>query len=132
MAMSLEVARAAIEAMHAEAARRHPREACGLLFGAGRIERAVACANVHSDPLRLFEIDPAALIAAHKASRAGGPTLAGYWHSHPLGPPEPSAIDRAMAAGDGRVWAIVGQGAVRFWRDSPGGFEPLSTACADV
>jgi hypothetical protein len=31
-----------------------------------------------------------------------------------------------MAAGDGKVWAIVAGQAIAFWRDSPSGFEPLS------
>ena len=110
------------------AAREHPREACGLLLGrAGVIERAVLCANVAADPLRHFEIDPAALIAAHRTERAGGEALIGYWHSHPEGHPLPSATDCAHASGDFRVWAIACGGEVTFWRDGPGGFEALST-----
>lgn len=124
--MTLRVARAAIDTLVTEAARRHPREACGLLFGAGAINAAIACANVHPEPRRHFEIDPAALIAAHRAARQGGPALAGYWHSHPVGPAAPSAADRAAAARDGRIWAIVAGRTVAFWRDAPGGFEPLS------
>jgi len=109
-----------------EATRALPNECCGLLLGrAGRIECAVPCANVHADPARHFEIDPAALIAAHKAARGGGPQLLGYYHSHPMGRAEPSATDRALAGGDGRIWAIVAGGAIALWRDSPGGFEAL-------
>ena len=61
------------------------------------------------DPETHFEIDPQALIDAHRAARAGGPQVLGYYHSHPAGEPEPSATDRAMAAGDGRMWAIMGR-----------------------
>lgn len=105
-----------------------PNEACGLLLGEGdRIFEVRKCANVHVDPARCFEIDPRALIAAHRAAREGGPQLIGYWHSHPSGPPEPSATDRANAAGDGKVWAIVGEGRVGWWRDAPAGFEALSS-----
>lgn len=129
--MDIEVASSVISTILAEAARAHPAEACGLLLGAPVIEQAVPAANVHPVPLTHFEIDPVALIAAHKAERAGGPALAGYWHSHPKGPPEPSATDRAMAGRDGRVWAISGQGRVCFWRDGPDGFESLSTTLAD-
>ena len=111
----------------AEAARAHPRECCGLLLGqGGRIERAQPAANVHPDPQRHFEIDPAALIAAHRAARAGGAEVLGYYHSHPTGDPAPSATDRASAARDGRVWAICASGAVRWWRDGANGFEALS------
>ncbi len=127
--MKWKVARDAIEAMVAEAALAAPQEACGLLFGApGLIEAARPAANVALDPARHFEIDPAALIDAHRAQRGGGPRLVGYYHSHPSGPPEPSATDREQAAGDGKIWAIVARGVVRLWRDRPGGFEALSYA----
>jgi proteasome lid subunit RPN8/RPN11 len=103
-----------------------PRECCGLLLGKGhRVALAQSAANVHPDPERHFEIDPKALIAAHRAARAGGLELLGYYHSHPIGRAEPSASDRAAASGDGRVWAIIADGEVRLWRDQPGGFVAL-------
>ena len=129
--MGIKVARTVVAAILAEAHRAAPEEACGLLIGAPVILQAVPAANVHPTPQTLFEIDPLALIAAHKAARAGGPALAGYWHSHPSGAPEPSATDRAHASGDGRVWAIAGAGRVTFWRDTPDGFEALCTALVD-
>ena len=114
--------------MRAQAALAYPLEACGLLLGtADRIDRSVPASNVHPPPRTHFEIDPAALVAAHKAARGGGPQIVGYWHSHPTGTPAPSATDRASSSGDGRVWAIVASDQVTFWRDLPGGFEPLST-----
>jgi len=107
----------------------HPREACGLLLGeGGRITSATVAANVHPDPARHFEIDPAALLAAHKSARTGGPQVLGYWHSHPNGRCGPSDEDRAEAAGDGQIWAIVANGAISVWRDEPGGFKPLPSA----
>lgn len=103
-----------------------PNEACGLLLGAGsHVHTATVTTNVHPDPATRFEIDPAALIAAHRAARQGGPALLGYWHSHPNGRAGPSATDRAAASGDGRVWAIVARGNVTLWRDGANGFEPL-------
>lgn len=109
-----------------EATRAMPNECCGLLLGRGdSIESARPCANVHPDPARHFEIDPTALIAAHKAARSGGPQVLGYYHSHPTGRAEPSPTDRAQASGDGRIWAIVAGGAIALWRDSPDGFEAL-------
>tara|TARA_B100000378_G_C18056346_1_gene414487 strand:- start:3885 stop:4298 length:414 start_codon:yes stop_codon:yes gene_type:complete len=104
----LTVTRTAISAMIEAARSAMPQEACGLLLGSdGHVERFKQTANVAADPHRHFEIDPAALIAAHKAERAGGPAIVGYFHSHPTGRAEPSATDRAQAAGDGRVWAIA-------------------------
>ena len=109
-----------------------PREACGLLLGqASQIEAALPTANIHPEPLRHFEIDPAALIAAHKAARAGGQDVLGYFHSHPNGLARPSATDAAMASGDGRIWAIAASGVVTLWRDGPSGFEPLSYRLKD-
>jgi predicted GIY-YIG superfamily endonuclease/proteasome lid subunit RPN8/RPN11 len=106
-----------------EAARAAPMECCGLLLGEGdRIDEARPAANVAPDPERRFEIDPLALLAAHKAARAGGPQVVGYFHSHPEGHPLPSATDCEHASGDGRVWAIIAGGEVTFWRDGPDGF----------
>ncbi len=116
-------------AILAAAAEVHPHEACGLLVGTGtHISTARPAANVHPEPARHFEIDPAALIAAHRAARAGGPQIIGYFHSHPNGLARPSATDAAMASGDGRVWAIAASGVVTMWCDAPSGFEPLSYA----
>src|SRR3546814_2257889 len=78
-------------------------EVCGLLFGSPhRIDAAQPCRNVALAPADSFEIDPAALLAAHKATRAGGPAIAGCYHSHPCGPAEPSARDAAAAAPEDR------------------------------
>lgn len=121
--MEIEVASEVIDTLRAEARAAHPRECCGLLLGKGwRIAQALPAANVHPDPARRFEIDPAALIAAHKEAREGGPDILGYYHSHPSGPAEPSATDRAEASHDGRVWAIVAGGAIGWWRDGGTGF----------
>lgn len=109
-----------------EATKAHPLECCGLLLGPpGVVVEARPAANVHPLPRRHFEIDPAALIAAHKAARTGGPQVLGYYHSHPVGSGEPSTIDQTQACGDGRIWAIIAVGAVHLWRDSPDGFEAL-------
>lgn len=126
----LAIARQAIDSILAHAESDHPSECCGLLLGGGgRIERAQPTANVHPEPARHFEIDPRALIDAHKAARAGGPEILGYYHSHPGGDPRPSATDRARAAHDGKVWAIVaptqGGWEIGFFRDGEEGFVPL-------
>ena len=114
-----------------EAARAGPLECCGLLLGRGEaVLTAQPAANGHAQPANHFEIDPAALIAAHRAARAGGPQVLGYYHSHPNGRAEPSATDQAQASGDGRIWAIIAGGAVTWWCDAPGGFEPLPTRVA--
>ncbi|MBN8486059.1 MAG: M67 family metallopeptidase [Sphingomonadales bacterium] len=129
--MDLEVTSGTIATLIEEAHRAHPRECCGLLLGQGsRIALAQPAANVHPDPARHFEIDPAALIAAHRAQRAGGLELVGFYHSHPNGRPDPSAEDLALAEGAGRIWAIIADGNVLWWRDGKNGFEPLSSRVA--
>jgi len=106
-----------------------PLEACGLLLGRDdRVDCAVAVANVHPDPARHFEIDPAALVAAHRAARSGGPDVIGYFHSHPNGRAGLSEIDRRNAARDGRVWLIVADQGITAWKDGATGFEALSYA----
>ncbi len=123
----LEVVGDALTTMRAAAAAAHPHEACGLLLGQGaRIAAARETANVHPAPATHFDIDPQALINAHRAARAGGAQVLGYFHSHPIGAAEPSATDRAMAAHDGRIWAIIAGDEVRLWRDGDGGFVALS------
>ena len=129
--------------MFAAAAAAYPREACGLLLGEGAIITAAQpTANVAPQPETHFEIDPAALIAAHRVARSGAgrssaPRLIGYFHSHPNGRAEPSPTDRAMAAHDAQIWAIItppsgaGAGALALWRDAPSGFEPLSYDVVD-
>src|SRR4051794_25658977 len=90
-----------------EAASAPAQEICGLLFGTReRIEAAQPTRNVAADPRAWFEVDPAALFAALRAERAGGPALIGHYHSHPGGRAAPSPRDLA-AAEPGRLWLII-------------------------
>lgn len=140
--MQCEVSSAALARMLLEARRAYPAECCGLLLGrqmgaAAFIRQISPARNVHPSPCTHFSIDPRALIDAQRAARQGGPQVLGYYHSHPCGPPAPSATDQAMAAHDGRIWAIVSPArptgrdpaqarpAIRFWRDGDYAFEAL-------
>jgi len=130
--MDIRVSRPVLDRLLAEAARTVPDECCGILLGRGTlIDDLVPAANLARNPQRLFEIDPQALVDTHRSARSGGPIVLGYYHSHPDGAAAPSAMDRAQSAGDGSVWAIVGNGAVTFWRDEEAGFVPLSYAIED-
>ena len=124
--MTIAVTSGAMATLLAEAASAAPLECCGLLLGHGdKVLEARPAANLAADPARHFEIDPAALFAAHRAERGGGPELLGYYHSHPAGHPLPSATDCEHASGDGRVWGIIAGSEVCFYRDGPEGFAPL-------
>ena len=94
-----------------------PDEVCGLLFGdVAMITGVSPCANVAADPARRFEIDPVALIAAYRASRSGGDSPIGHYHSHPNGSPVPSPRDAVGSMPDGALWLIAAAGQVRAWR----------------
>ncbi|RPF71961.1 M67 family metallopeptidase [Aurantiacibacter spongiae] len=122
----LHIARSVLDKIAAHAAREHPRECCGILTGSGMdVTGTLPAGNVHSSPETHFEIDPQALIDAHRATRSGGPDVLGYYHSHPHGPARPSPTDARMAAGDGRIWAIATRGEVTCWRDDESGFLAL-------
>ncbi|WFL78108.1 M67 family metallopeptidase [Altererythrobacter arenosus] len=125
--MQIEVTRDVIAQLKAAARQAHPHECCGILYGEGRqITHAQPARNVHPTPDTHFEIDPQALIDVHRAARAGGPQVLGYYHSHPESAPHPSRTDQEMATGDRRIWAIIGMNEVMFWLDDPAGFQALS------
>jgi proteasome lid subunit RPN8/RPN11 len=132
--MILRLSRTLAEAIQSETESAGRHECCGLLLGdlaSLRIDAMLPAANVAADPLHRFEVDPTALLAAHKAARAGGPQIIGHYHSHPDGEPVPSATDAAMAQGDGEIWLVAGKnGVMRAWRASlqgalHGRFDPL-------
>jgi proteasome lid subunit RPN8/RPN11 len=129
--MTLRVTREALARMRSEAEAAAPDECCGLLLGLGAIDEVRPAANVAPEPRSRFEIDPQALVDAHRAARRGGPGVIGYYHSHPAGPPTPSTTDRAMASGDFKVWAIVGETGVTFWLDGENGFAALPYVVED-
>jgi desampylase len=115
--MEIKLSSALAAQMLAHAAETPGVEVCGLLFGT--VEQVVAIqptVNVAADPATNFEIDPTALIAAHKAARADGPPLVGCYHSHPNGVGEPSRTDAAAATQSMPIWAIVTKTKISIWR----------------
>ncbi len=132
MGMTVEISRRLLAEIDAVAAAAAPREACGLLFGdSDAITAWKPAENVAATPETHFEIDPAALFAAIRGERAGGPRLIGYWHSHPNGDASPSPTDAAMAAPDGKYWLIFARGEATCWRAAERGsrhgrFDPVA------
>ena len=125
MVPMLEISSAAQALILAHAARDPGLERCGLLLGGRfRVEKARPCRNVAVDPATSFEVDPVALLAAHKAARAGGPDVIGCWHSHPNWRAEPS--DRDLAAAEvGSVWIVAADGVLHAWRRGTDRFTSL-------
>jgi desampylase len=110
-------------------------EICGLLFGSeGLIEAFQKMRNFSNSLSDQFEIDPAQLIAAHRAARSGGPQLVGHFHSHPNGVCRPSSCDADRAAADGMLWLIIAGGQIGGWRavaegSVHGRFDPITLHC---
>jgi len=133
--MEFRISRQLLEALKREAAATAD-EVCGLLLGREMEVTAVSpCRNVAADPQQHFEIDPAALIAAHRSARTGAPAVLGHYHSHPSGSAAPSACDAAAAAPDGALWLILGADGCRGWqavRDGAvqGRFDPVTLVVA--
>jgi proteasome lid subunit RPN8/RPN11 len=98
------------------AARAFPLECCGLIEGVRikdgwRVTALHEAANMAEEPARRFLIDPQRqfdLMRALRALRASETRIIGCFHSHPAGPPEPSATDRAQALEDDFLWLIAG------------------------
>jgi proteasome lid subunit RPN8/RPN11 len=98
---TLLISQAGWQQMQREVARQAPEEACGLLSGqieAGiyRVAAVIPATNELHSPVR-YRIDPHEQIAAFNLIDAQGRELVGIYHSHPAGPPGPSATDIAEA-----------------------------------
>jgi desampylase len=102
-------------------------EVCALLFGEDRtLATFQSVPNVAHRPECRFEIDPVALIAAHKAARGGGAAIIGVFHSHPNGRVGPSPDDLAAAEANGWIWLIAAAGEMTAWQaNRTGDFDPL-------
>ena len=75
----------------------YPLEGCGLLAGrAGRVERVYPVDNALHSPFE-YEMDPRQQLQAMLDLEDAGWELLAIYHSHPHGPPDPSATDVARA-----------------------------------
>ncbi len=136
MGVTVEISSELLQRIKDAGANSPGEEICGLLLGdTDRVSAILPCRNVAAAPARRFEIDPAALLAAHRAARGGGGRPIGHYHSHPNGVALPSACDAHDAAPDGSLWLIVAGGLVRGWRAVADGaihgrFDPVAISCA--
>jgi desampylase len=113
--MKLQISRALVDQMITHASQSPQVEVCGLLFGEREIVTSVQpCANVADDPATHFEIDPAALIAAHKAARARAAAIIGCYHSHPNGDFALSEYDKEGAE-EGQIWILIARNQAAAW-----------------
>jgi proteasome lid subunit RPN8/RPN11 len=63
--------------------------------------------NVASAPRTRYELDPSEQFRAMEAIEDAGDDVVGFYHSHPRGPPAPSATDEALATWSGYSYVIV-------------------------
>lgn len=86
-----------------------PFEVCGLIGGwqdeAALIIQLPNCART---PKIRYEVDPTVFVAAYRQLERAGVEVIGLYHSHPNGPPNPSAVDIAEATWPEAVYLIVG------------------------
>jgi proteasome lid subunit RPN8/RPN11 len=114
----------------AEAATQPEREICGLIgAAAGRAPSIYPIPNRAANPRSRYSMDPAAQIAAFKAMRVRGETLAAIYHSHPNGTAVPSRRDCREWTYPEALCLIVGLADgiphLRAWRWSADGFAPV-------
>lgn len=99
-------------------------EICGILGGHHDPNRSVVesvhpTANAAAHPRTRYEIDPEKQLSLIEEIEARGQAVVGYYHSHPNGPPRPSATDAEQATWDGYSYVIVsmdGEPYVGSWR----------------
>ncbi len=83
-------------------------EICGLISASGGSpSHYYAVKNIAADPSTRFEMEPAQQIAAMKHMREQGEDLFAIVHSHPEGPPLPSATDMREAGYPDAYYIIV-------------------------
>ncbi|MFC7214497.1 desampylase [Saliphagus sp. GCM10025334] len=132
------IERAILEAARASA----PEECCGVLGGefgpdVSHARSHYPARNVADEPRTRYRIDPEEQLAIFERLEARDEEIVGFYHSHPRGPPGPSATDAEWAAWPGRSYVIISlegssgdddDALVRSWRwrdasDEDGQFE---------
>ncbi|MGH2521048.1 MAG: Mov34/MPN/PAD-1 family protein [Anaerolineales bacterium] len=93
-----------------------PNEACGLLGGVdGVVRRVYPAENIRRSPWE-YQLDPQQQVRAMLEMEAQGWELVGIFHSHPGGPPLPSATDVARAYYPESIYLILALDARGEWR----------------
>lgn len=120
----IEFARSAYDEIVAHARSDSPREVCGVLGGdygddRTRVTTALRADNAAERPRTEYLIDPEEQLRLLERIEDAGEAIAGFYHSHPAGPPGPSETDveRATWAGYSYVIAALdGAPFVGSWR----------------
>lgn len=123
--------RAAYDAVVSHANDRPEREICGILAGEfdeqhTTVMTSYRATNVADQPERRYYIDPEEQLEIIETLEAAGHEVAGFYHSHPAGPTQPSGTDADRATWPGLSYVIValdGHPYVGSWRWRDAAFE---------
>lgn len=86
----------------------YPSEACGALLGHGDLVMEICpLPNRSSAPGHSYDIGPSDLEPLMRVATPDGPSVIGFYHSHPDADPEPSRLDLELAC-PGYWYMIVG------------------------
>lgn len=108
----IELPRAVYDGLVDHAVEGAPEEVCGVLGGAFDDDTSVVqsyrrAENAADTPRTEYAIDPTEQLELIEAIEADGQAVAGFYHSHPAGPPHPSETDAARATWPGLSYVIV-------------------------
>ncbi|QRV13476.1 M67 family metallopeptidase [Haloterrigena salifodinae] len=90
-----------------------PEEICGIFGGdfehegRSRVRSQYPAENVAETPRTRYRIDPEEQLEVFEHLEDRGEEIVGFYHSHPRGPPQPSATDEAQATWPNRSYLIV-------------------------
>ncbi|AEH38068.1 desampylase [Halopiger xanaduensis] len=89
-----------------------PHEICGVFGGdfdpqRSRVRSQYPAENAAETPRTRYRINPEEQLAIFERLEARGEEIVGFYHSHPRGPPRPSATDAAQATWPDRSYLIV-------------------------
>jgi proteasome lid subunit RPN8/RPN11 len=113
MMKTLRLPRSLYNELRAHGEEAYPHECCGAMLGlpvadGWQLEVLVRAANIRVDAAHTrYEIAPGELVTIVREARALGLEVAGFYHSHPDHPPEPSATDFAEAHWIGCAYVIT-------------------------
>ena len=103
----MRLTRAQWELLRAEAERRAPEEACGLLAGKGeKVQAVIPVTNALHSRVR-YRMEPTEQLKAFLEIERQGWELIGVYHTHPHGPEEPSLTDKDEAYYPESVYVIL-------------------------
>ena len=132
----MRIAYAAARELAADAARRAPDEACGLLAGKGAlISLALPIRNAAANRDAQFALAPDEQLRGMKRIDALGLDWLGVYHSHPGSPPIPSLSDLAGAVDGSLLQLIVSleqpKPRLKLWRVDGASAVPLELVYQD-